>query len=125
MIVCQRPDIAMSMLIKRNFRNLRIGLYTNEREPAILDTLSYYKIDQYSKLRCSDWKYKITCNGWFSTYPEIHFKGSEDVFGYVVTHKDVLLWAEKFPYVCKRDEKIGAEFWTLNLMPKFQITNLK
>ena len=125
MLVRQRPHIAMSMLIKRGLKNLYISLYLNDRDPAILDTLSYYEIDQSIKLINSNWKYKVTYDGWFSSYPEINFKGSENVYGYVVTHKNVLLWAEKFPFVCKRDEKIGAEFWTLGLSPRFQITNSK
>lgn len=123
MLVCQRPDIAMSMLIKRGLKNLRISLYSNERNPAILDTLAHYNIDQSTKLINSKWKYKVAYDGWFSSYPEIEFNGSKDVYGYVVTHKDVLLWAEKFPFVCTLDEKIGAESWTLSLSPRFQITN--
>ena len=118
MIVCQRPDILSSMLIKQKFKKLTCAIFDNDLIPSIHDDLFKYSIIEEMELDPEFWKCSCTSSGWEAEYIEIEYPFNSDlkIYGYlIIDKKNNLIFSERFSTAPFVFPPAGG---TLNLKPK-------
>lgn len=99
MIVCQRPDILSSMLIKQKFKKLNCAIFDNDMIPSTHDDIFKYSVIDEMELHPEFWKCSRTQTGWEAEYAEIEypFPGDLKIYGYlIIDNKNNLIFSERF-----------------------------